>query len=69
LATITTSLPPRHRLTIAGRALRAHPDATLVAGATDVGLWVTKQLRDLPKIIHLGRVAGFDNIDDSPTRW
>jgi xanthine dehydrogenase small subunit len=39
-----------------------HPDATLVAGATDVGLWVTKQLRDLPKIIHLGRVAGFDNI-------
>jgi len=24
----------------------AHPDATLIAGATDVGLWVTKQLRD-----------------------
>ena len=24
-----------------------HPDATLIAGATDVGLWVTKQLRDL----------------------
>jgi xanthine dehydrogenase small subunit len=44
----------------------AHPDATLVAGATDVGLWVTKQLRDLPKIIHLGRVAGFDNIHDEP---
>lgn len=42
----------------------AHPDATLVAGATDVGLWVTKQLRDLPKIIHVGRVAGFDSIRD-----
>ncbi|HUE45109.1 MAG TPA: xanthine dehydrogenase small subunit, partial [Aestuariivirgaceae bacterium] len=42
----------------------AHPDATLVAGATDVGLWVTKQLRDLPKIIHLGRVAGLDSIED-----
>ena len=42
----------------------AHPDATLVAGATDVGLWVTKQLRDLPKIIHLGRVAGFDTIEE-----
>jgi xanthine dehydrogenase small subunit len=26
----------------------ANPDATLIAGATDVGLWVTKQLRDLP---------------------
>ncbi|MFW6077233.1 MAG: xanthine dehydrogenase small subunit [Hyphomicrobiales bacterium] len=44
----------------------AHPDATLVAGATDVGLWVTKQLRDLPKIIHVGRVAGFDGIEDQP---
>ncbi|HFC05541.1 MAG TPA: 2Fe-2S iron-sulfur cluster binding domain-containing protein, partial [Rhizobiales bacterium] len=36
--------------------LRAgHSDAVLVAGATDVGLWITKQLRDLPKIIWLGR--------------
>ena len=35
-----------------------HPEATLVAGATDVGLWITKQMRALPKIIHLGRVAG-----------
>ncbi|MBL8569612.1 MAG: xanthine dehydrogenase small subunit [Phreatobacter sp.] len=33
-----------------------HPDATLVGGATDVGLWITKQLRALPKIIHTGRV-------------
>jgi xanthine dehydrogenase small subunit len=28
-----------------------HPDATIVSGATDVGLWITKQMRDLPKII------------------
>jgi xanthine dehydrogenase small subunit len=42
-----------------------HPDATLVAGATDVGLWITKQLRDLPKIIHLGRVADLLEIEDS----
>jgi xanthine dehydrogenase small subunit len=41
----------------------AHPDATLIAGATDVGLWITKQLRDLPKIIFLHR-AGLDRIDD-----
>ena len=42
-----------------------HPTATIVAGATDVGLWVTKQLRDLPKIIHLGRVRGMDHIEES----
>lgn len=43
----------------------AHPDAVIVAGATDVGLWVTKQLRDLAKIVHIGRVRGFDRIDDT----
>jgi xanthine dehydrogenase small subunit len=42
----------------------ANPDATLVAGSTDVGLWVTKQLRDLPKVIWLGRVKGLDEIED-----
>jgi xanthine dehydrogenase small subunit len=42
-----------------------HPDAILVAGATDVGLWITKQLRDLPKIIHLGRVKGLDGVEDT----
>ena len=41
-----------------------HPDAVLVSGATDVGLWVTKQLRDVPKIIWLGRVRGLDAISD-----
>ncbi len=41
------------------------PDATLVAGATDVGLWVTKQLRDLGRVISLGRVAGLDAIGDA----
>jgi len=38
-------------------ALRAeHPDAVLLAGSTDVGLWVTKQLRELNQIIYLGQV-------------
>jgi xanthine dehydrogenase small subunit len=41
-----------------------HPDAALVAGATDVGLWITKQMRDLRKIIWLGRVKGLDTIED-----
>ncbi len=42
-----------------------HSDATIVAGSTDVGLWVTKQLRSLPKIIHLGRVRELRAIADS----
>ncbi|MBI3672648.1 MAG: xanthine dehydrogenase small subunit [Rhizobiales bacterium] len=42
----------------------AHPDATIVAGATDVGLWITKQLRTLPKIIHVGGVKALHAIDN-----
>lgn len=45
-----------------------HPDATLVAGATDVGLWVTKRLDDLRKIIWLGRCADLGRIEDDGTR-
>lgn len=44
-----------------------HPDATIVAGATDVGLWITKQLRSLPKIIYVGRARGLDTIVDQGT--
>ena len=40
------------------------PRAVLVGGATDVGLWITKQLRDLKQIIWLGRVAGLDAIEE-----
>ena len=40
--------------------LRAdHPHAILLAGSTDVGLWVTKQMRELPHIIYLGQVEEF----------
>jgi len=34
-----------------------HPEAVIVAGATDVGLWVTKQHRRLPITIHIGQIA------------
>ncbi|MCG5077600.1 xanthine dehydrogenase small subunit [Paraburkholderia tagetis] len=38
--------------------LRAgHPHARVLAGGTDVGLWVTKQLRDLGDVIYTGQVA------------
>ncbi|HEY1781723.1 MAG TPA: xanthine dehydrogenase small subunit [Roseiarcus sp.] len=42
-----------------------YPDATLVGGATDVGLWITKQLRDLRRVIWLGRVSELDTIGES----
>ena len=45
----------------------SHPDATLVAGATDVGLWVTKQLRELDPVIFLGRCADLKDIRVSDT--
>lgn len=43
-----------------------HPDATLVAGATDVGLWITKALRELPKIIWVGQVEELNGIAETP---
>ncbi len=46
-------------------ALRAEkPDATLLAGATDIGLWVTKQFKDLGELIYLGDVAELKRIEE-----
>jgi len=39
-----------------------YPDATIISGATDAGLWVTKQHRPLPKIIYTGRVDALKQI-------
>ena len=38
------------------RVLKDKPEACIVAGATDVGLWVTKQRRQLPSLIWVGNV-------------
>ncbi|MFM2088054.1 MAG: hypothetical protein RLZZ237_2923 [Pseudomonadota bacterium] len=38
------------------------PQACLLAGSTDVGLWVTKQMRDLGEIIYIGNVAALKTI-------
>jgi xanthine dehydrogenase small subunit len=43
----------------------AHVDATILAGATDVGLWITKQFRPVRKLIWLGRVPQLQRIDDT----
>jgi xanthine dehydrogenase small subunit len=44
--------------------LLAEPDAVVVAGATDVGLWVTKRLERPGTVVHLGRVAALRRIED-----
>jgi xanthine dehydrogenase small subunit len=51
--------------------LMQYPDARIVAGATDVGLWVTKQLRDLGRVIFIGDVADLRGIEESEraSRW
>ena len=41
----------------------ANPDATLIAGATDIGLWVTKQFRDLGPIAFLNRIPDLAGIE------
>ena len=45
-----------------------HPDATIVAGATDVGLWITKELRELPRIVHTGRIASLHEVREEDDR-
>jgi xanthine dehydrogenase small subunit len=47
--------------------LRAdHPRARILSGSTDVGLWVTKQMRDLGDIIYLGQVDALKTIVAGP---
>jgi xanthine dehydrogenase small subunit len=45
--------------------LLEHPQACIVAGATDVGLWVTKQLRVLDPVVHVGRVRELLQVVDT----
>jgi xanthine dehydrogenase small subunit len=45
------------------RLCAEHPEAWLLAGGTDVGLWVTKQHRRPDTVIHLGSVAELQQIE------
>ena len=44
----------------------AHPQARLVAGCTDVGLWVTKQHQSFDHVIDLTRVAELRRVETYP---
>ncbi|WP_250512486.1 xanthine dehydrogenase small subunit [Caballeronia sp. INDeC2] len=45
------------------RLRAAHPSARLLAGSTDVGLWVTKQFRDLGDVLYIGNVDELKTIE------
>lgn len=49
---------------LAARA--AHPQAQVVAGATDVGLWVTKQHRQFAQVLDVTRAAELRRVDEAP---
>jgi xanthine dehydrogenase small subunit len=48
------------------QARAQHPDAQLVAGCTDVGLWVTKMHMEFPKVLDVTRVEELRRVEDYP---
>ena len=42
--------------------LAQYPEAVMVAGATDVGLWITKQLRVMDTLVYTGNVAELQSL-------
>ena len=50
--------------------VEAHPRATILAGATDVGLWVTKRAFDPAEVIWTGRVPELHELrDEGDALW
>ena len=47
-------------------ALAEYPGATVVAGSTDVGLWVTKQMRAINPVIFINGLADLQSITETP---
>ncbi|HCL67224.1 MAG TPA: xanthine dehydrogenase small subunit [Rhizobium sp.] len=70
--TITVSRDDRRLMvpgTVAALAdiLAAEPEATIVAGATDVGLWVTKQMRELSPVVFVNHLTELQDIETDET--
>ncbi|MEX3841043.1 xanthine dehydrogenase small subunit [Paraburkholderia sp. BR10882] len=43
----------------------ARPNTRILAGSTDIGLWVTKQMRELGDVVYVGQVDAMRRIDVS----
>jgi xanthine dehydrogenase small subunit len=50
------------------RLLTEYPDAVMVAGATDVGLWITKQQRCMDVLIHTSNVMELQKLAVDPVQ-
>jgi xanthine dehydrogenase small subunit len=44
--------------------LAAEPKATVVAGSTDVGLWVTKFMREISPVVFIGGLDGLKSVSE-----
>ncbi|WP_157015676.1 xanthine dehydrogenase small subunit [Mesorhizobium xinjiangense] len=44
--------------------LEAEPDSTIVAGSTDVGLWVTKHMRDISPVVFVGHLDELHGVEE-----
>ncbi len=49
--------------------LMSHPQATLLAGSTEIGLQVNKQYTRPEHIVYLGHVAELKKVEDKPGAW
>ncbi|WP_419914166.1 xanthine dehydrogenase small subunit [Hoeflea sp.] len=47
--------------------LEAYPEATVVAGSTDVGLWVTKHMHDIAPAVFIGNLVELQTISEDGT--
>lgn len=45
------------------RIKEAEPATRILAGSTDIGLWVTKMMRDLGNIVYIGQIAEFQKLE------
>jgi len=61
---------PEHGLTVPSdlddfaRILKETPTSVVVAGSTDVGLWVTKQMRDISPVVFIGGLEELQTISE-----
>jgi xanthine dehydrogenase molybdopterin binding subunit/xanthine dehydrogenase small subunit len=51
------------------RAMAEHPNARLIAGATDLGLEITKRFQKFPTLISVEAVAELNEIGSTETEW
>ena len=51
------------------RAIAEHPEAHLIAGATDLGLEITKRFQKFPALISIEAVAELNEISSTETEW